>query len=727
MKHVDESHELDNGSPENVYTINNSTKSGNFKHCNVEVGGNALPLVIDVGAKVSILNAKFYHENLSQYPLKPANVPLQAYDGSGISVLGTVSVPVQYKHVRLEHFTFYVTNGQSLMGVNLFDKLGFKLHDPKGERIQTVAEDYMTRYPSAFAGFGECIGYCHAPRIDPRITPVSQGLRRLPFSVREEVSSELKRLESENIIERVDSSAWISNLVIARRKTGELRLCVDLKAVNKAVILDKYPFPTLNELSAQFHGATIFTKLDMRRSYLQVPLAKHSRHLTAFVTHEGVFQYRRMPYELSSAPSAFQKIISSVLAGIPGVLNLLDDVVICGNDKDEHDQRLQEVMTRLKKHNLTLNKDKCTFAAREIDFLGYRVSAEGVMPMHDNVEAIRKLKAPTNTKELSSFLGSTNYYRKFVPHYADIVEPLKQLLRKDAQWAWTPAQQKAFESLKDKIASPPVLAHFDPDAATSVTTDASGTAVGAVLSQIVAGLERPVAYASRTLSETERKYSTGEREALACIFACEHWHMYLYGRKFKLRTDHQALTTLLATSGSGHRPLRIYRWSDRLHQYNFEVEYVSGSRNRVADMLSRATVEGSDHTQRSNDDDAEEFVQAIITHAIANVVSQAELKAESRTDDVLQNVRQYLKTKWPSEIPDAISAYYRVRNELSVVDDVTVMRGTRAVIPKTLQQRVLQIAHEGHPGIVRMKQRCRATVWWPGACFFSVPQTRQIC
>ena len=211
--------------------------------------------------------------------------------------MGTITVPVAYKDVRLDSFTFYVTGGKSLMGVDLFDALGFRLQDSTGAHIHLFDSDIKAQYPTLFDSFGECLGYCHAPRIDPSIAPKAQALRRLPFSVREEVSTELHRLEADGIIEKIDSSPWVSNLVISRRKNGELRLCIDLKEVNKAIIPDKYPLPTIDELSASFHGARIFTK--MRRSYLQVRLAAESRYLTAFVTHEGprmLFRRSYLPY-----------------------------------------------------------------------------------------------------------------------------------------------------------------------------------------------------------------------------------------------------------------------------------------------------------------------------------------------------------------------------------------------------------------------------------------------
>ncbi|XP_030838443.1 uncharacterized protein K02A2.6-like [Strongylocentrotus purpuratus] len=667
------------------------------KNVKCKIAGTNLSLMIDVGAKVSILSDKLYHRHFSHCSLSSTSSKLIAYGEPPtlISVLGTVELPVGYKDVHLDSFTFYIAKGESLMGVNLFDALGFQMNDHTGERIRLIDNAYRERYAALFNEFGKCKGYCHAPRVDSSVPPTAQSLRRLPLAVRDEVSKELHRLESDGIIERIDSSPWVSNLVIARRKNGDLRLCVDLRAVNKAIIPDKYPLPTMNELSASFHGAKVFSKLDMRRSYLQ---------------------YRRMPYGLNSAPSAFQKIVSSVLAGIEGTLNLLDDVVVFGEDKAQHDQRLAEVMTRLAKHNLTLNEAKCTFAASDIDFLGYHVTADGLTPTLDNVAAIRTLPAPTNVKELASFLGTMNFYRKFVPQYAEIAEPLQKLLRKEALWEWHNAQETAFNTLKGRIAEPPVLAYFTPSAETYVTTDASAFAIGAVLSQTIDGSVRPVAFASRALSDTERKYSTGEREALACIYACKHWHMYLYGRKFTLRTDHQALTTLLSTSGSGHRPLRIYRWSDRLHQYDFKVEYLAGSRNRVADMLSRTPNANSNrdsHARSDIEDDVEDYVLMVISHVTAKLVTREQLKTESAADATLQKVCHYLQTAWPREISEDLVPYHRVRNELAIFDDTCIARGTRAVIPKSLQHRVLQTAHESHPGVVKMKQRCREAIWWP--------------
>ncbi len=295
-----------------------------------------------------------------------------------------------------------------------------------------------------------------------------------------------------------------------------------------------------------------------------------------------------MPFGLSSAPSCFQKIMSTILAGVPGTAIYLDDVIVHAPNAVVHKQRLRATFAALSQHNLTLNMEKCLFAVPEVDVVGFNVSSEGLLPLHSNIEAIHQVPEPSSAAQVASFLGMTTYYMRFLPQYSTITYPLRQLLKKDAPWTWSSACSDAVRTLKELLTNPPVLAHFSLDCPTLVTCDASATAAGAVLSQLQNGIERPVAFASRAFSLTEQKYSTGERESLACVWAWEHWHAYIYGRKFTLRTDHQALSALMSPSGSGHKPLRMYRWTDRLQQYDFTIQYTSGRDNVVADLLSRS-------------------------------------------------------------------------------------------------------------------------------------------
>ncbi|KAJ8332536.1 hypothetical protein SKAU_G00423250 [Synaphobranchus kaupii] len=472
-------------------------------------------------------------------------------------------------------------------------------------------------------------------------------------------------------------NVYFANASREQKKSGGLRVCVDLRAVNKAVIPDKYPLPTVEELTTQFYGATTFSKLDLRQGNLQVPLHPDSRNLAAFVSHAGVFRYARMPFGLSSS-LVFRRLCPPSLQASPG-WSYTSTTLWCTV------QCLHQVLSVLAKHNLTLNEEKCVFSVAAVEFVGFRLTAEGLSPPHSNVDAVQRLPEPICPAQVASFLGMMAYYLRFLPQYSTTTAPLRELLKKDVPWVWTRACSTAVRQLKAQLTSPPVLAHFDLSSPTILTCDASNRAVGAVLSQLHRGTERPIAFASRALSPAEQKYSVGEREAL---------------------------TALLATSGTGHRPLRIHRWSERLQQYNFTPQFTPGRENVVADLLSRATPcppPSQDPDHRVTEPD---LIQMLHT-PLQTTVSLQDLQQASEQDPVLSQLRAFIRTGWPPKVSEELAPFYRVREELSCWGDVCVARGLRTVVPSCLRARILLMAHEGHLGIVKVKQRCRDLVWWP--------------
>ncbi|KAL0148064.1 hypothetical protein M9458_056604 [Cirrhinus mrigala] len=625
-------------------TIIHNVYSGpvSFKACSVRLNDVCIPLLLDTGASVSLLNMHTYNTFFGALPLSAPAASLCGYGDSKIDLVGSLQVSVGYGNKMVPSFTFHVARRRA----NLM-------------------------------GLGSLTAFAHQPLLNPTIKPVIQPLRRIPLALRDSVSAELKQLLDIGIIEPVDASPWVSNLVVAQKKSGALRVCADLRAVNKAVIPDRFPLPTSEELIAQFHGSTVFSKLDLRQGYLQVPLHPSSRNLTAFVTHAGVFRYTRMPFGLSSAPSCFQKIMVSVLAGIPGVAIYLDDVVIHGPTPESHDERLSK---------LTLNAEKCIFSAPTIEYVGFQLSADGVTPLRSNIDAILAIPEPSSAAQVASFLGMTGYYLKFLPHYSATTAPLRRLLRKDEPWVWTQACSDAVRALKVQLTTAPVLAHFDISSPTWVTCDASATAIGAVLSQTQRGVEKPIAFASRPSIRRSRD----------------------------TRTDHQALTALLSTSGTGHRPLRLHRWSDSLRQYNFDLKFTPGRDNVVADLLSRSAPPHPNTPIHTDTDQVERDIVQMLHAPLQAVISLQELKEASEQDPVLSQLRVYILNGWPQEVPEGLAAFSRIKQELSCWNDTCAARGLCTVIPSTLRARVLAMAHEGHLGIVKLKQRCRERVWWPG-------------
>ncbi|CAM4605479.1 unnamed protein product [Caretta caretta] len=256
------------------------------------------------------------------------------------------------------------------------------------------------------------------------VMPVRQKLRRLPFSVREAVSEELRKLVQKDIIEEIDSSEWVSPIVVMQKKGGGICLCVDLRERNKAVVIDSHPLPHIEEVLAELRGAKMFSTLDFQSSYYQVMLHEDSRDLTAFITHEGLFRFKHVPYSLTSAPSVFQKKMSLILKNQHGVQCYLDDIIMFGNTSEEHDNNLQSVLNCLSKTGLQLSRSKCKFRQTELSFLGHKISQAELKPDPDHILAISNAPPPTDLQTLRSFLGFTSWYAKFISSYASVVEPL---------------------------------------------------------------------------------------------------------------------------------------------------------------------------------------------------------------------------------------------------------------------------------------------------------------
>ena len=681
-----------------------AANEGDHPHIQLKMAGKWLSFLVDSGSGVSILPLEQYQVHFSHLLLEPAGVRLQAYGGAELPVAGVLKCDVESRDLSVQASLYVVEGAVALLGRDLQKLLQITV--VHGSTVCAVADQ-----PEDLEGTGlPCIkGFVHRPQLKEGAVAVQQKLRPLPLALREEVDAHLKDLEGQRIIERVDSSAWISPIVVSRKRNGKIRLCVDLRKVNGAIETSGYPIPDMEEMLNQLNGSVMFSCLDLKSAYHQLNLHEEARDLTAFVTHSGLYRYVRCPYGLKSLPQCFQKVMETLLRGLPGVQVYLDDVVICGRTRAEHDSRLQAVLERLQRHEVTLNRDKCLFGVESVEFLGFVISKEGISVNPARVQGIRDMQIPQTTKALQTALGMFGFYSRFVKNYSTRVEVLRRQLRKDAgPFRWTTEMEAAFHDVRNAIISSTALAMFDPTRPTIVTTDASDVGLGAVLSQLHQDGERVVSCASSTLTAAQRRYSVTEREALACVWAVERWHKYLWGRTFVLRTDHQALRSLLTTRGTGRAGMRISRWASRLMVYSYSVEHVRGESN-PADALSRLPAPVTEVT-----DDESITVAAVAAHLQA--VTREELMTASRSDPQLQQLAEQIPRPWPRRYQDCsteLKPFYRCREELGVVDGV-VVRGERLLVPGSLRPRLLAVAHQGHQGMVRTKQRIRQHFWWPG-------------
>ena len=690
-----------------------------------KISDRIVSLQADSGADASILN-KDTVQLLKPLPeLYHSPLDIKDYNGHSVTVLGAVKVQVRFRNSPPRPHEFIVVEqGSNIMGLDLFKAFGFHVCEPSTS-ISSLSSSLPLRnpilrqYPNLLKSDPNKTlkDFVHLPDLDYTVPPKVQALRRLPLALRDKVIKELHRLEKENVLEKINSSPWVSNMVVVSKADGAVRICCDLSDVNKAIIPDKFPLPTNEELSEFFSGAKFFSKLDLKWGYLQMELDESIRYITAMITPIGLFQWKRLPFGLCSAPSCFQKTISMILENCPGTKHLIDDIIVCGQTRAEHDANLNKVLKHLDEYGVTLNLQKCSIGVQKVDFVGHEVSADGVRPLQSNVKTLLEIPEPKTEKQLRSFLGAAGYYMKFLPNYSDLIDPLRELLKVDARWCWSSECQIAFDTLKQQISSAPVLAHFNPNAPTLVSTDASAVALGAVLSQIQNGVELPVAFASRRLTPAERSYSASELEALACIWSCEHWHYYLYGRPFTLVTDHAPLTVLLSGGTSGRKSMRLLRWADRLFQYNFKVKYRPGKENTVADLLSRYPPIKTD-TEQPQENETDAIVSTIFGSPTLKTISLKQLGDATKTDETLSIVTEFITSGFPKQRPNdpELRAFHEVQTELSIGPNSVIFRAEQAVIPKSLREQVLKLAHESHFGITRTKALCREAVWWPGMC-----------
>ena len=416
--------------------------------------------------------------------------------------------------------------------------------------------------------------------------PVREPLRRIPHFLKDTVSAEIKKMLNQGVI-RESNSPWSSAVVMVRKKDNTWRFCVDYRKLNSQTQKDAYPLPRIDETLELLAGSKYFSTLDLASGYWQVEVEEADREKTAFSTRDGHYEFNVMPFGLTNAPATFQRLMQCVLSGLTyeQCLIYLDDIVVFGGSFQQHLERLKTVFLHLKKAGMKLKPSKCHFMRSGVRYLGHVVSRGGIQADPEKIQAMVSHPVPNDIKELRQFLGLTNYYRRFIKDYSKIAEPLRKLTRKSAGgYKWSADCQGAFEALKLRLTSPPTLAYPDFNHQFTVATDASGTALGAVLSQVIENKERGIAYWSRQLNKAERNYSTVEREALAVVCAVKEFFPYLYGRPFILLTDHNPLTSLRGLSDVGGR---LTCWVLFLQQFDMTIQYQSGKSHGNAEGMSR--------------------------------------------------------------------------------------------------------------------------------------------
>ena len=449
--------------------------------------------------------------------------------------------------------------------------------------LNTYANVVTNKKPSTIPDF---TNLTHEIHLEPGTTAPARPPYRMSAAENEILHKELQELLQQGAI-IPSTSPFAAPVLFVKKKDGSLRLCVDYRLLNQQTIRNKFPLPAIDDLLDSLGGAQWFSKLDLMSGYHQIRIEPQDEHKTAFSTRWGHYQFRVMPFGLTNAPATFQSFMNHILAPFLNkfVVVYLDDILIFSRTKEEHFEHVRAVLDVLKSHKLIAKKSKCQFFCQQTTFLGFHLSNQGILPIDDKISIIRDFPKPSTPKNAMSFMGLANFYRRFIKDFSKIAGPINQYM--SGKTSWSTSQDNAFNILKDKLISAPILAIPDLTKDFVLTTDASQTCVGATLEQrnsdgSFAGV---IGYFSKRLQGSQLNYSAQEQEFLGIIEALRQYRHLLIGKHFTLRTDHYSLTFLMMQSKTPQR--RIARWLDTLAEYDFSIEHIKGTQNTAADALSR--------------------------------------------------------------------------------------------------------------------------------------------
>ena len=579
--------------------------------------------LLDTGARVNVIKAEII-KDMKDVKIKETKRRIHCANDSELINYGIVQLKVIIERMQktVDFFVVKDLDPEMIAGIDFLDKFRIKLKrepsntnellvirdNPSDEdRLRRIKElfenkidnqlmELLTEFKSIFMADKWDIGRTSLTKhkIETHGEPVLVKPYRQPKHFEEKLDDIIRNYEENDIIEKC-SSPWNFPLVcVWKKEKQDIRVCVDFRQLNKITVRPAFPMPNVEEMLNTLNGAKYFSTIDLGNAYHQVELEDESKVKTAFSTKDGQYCFKRMPFGIAAAPATFQELMVRVL----GELNwkeavvYLDDILIFAKDKEEHLKRIEHVFSKIKQSGLRINPDKCHFLVEKTKFLGYVISRDGIETDQTKIDAISKFQNPSCVKHLRSFLGLTNYYRKFLKDYAKYSKVLEGLCgkNKEKKLIWTEECNEAFQKLKEKMINTPILAYPDFGKEFILDTDASFDTIGAVLSQKdIYGRERVIAYGSHKMNKHELGYCITRKELLAIYYFTQHFKHYLYGKKFLLRTDHKAITFMMTTKN----PItpQFQTWINFLSGLDMTMEYRKGEKHSNADAMSRNSCE----------------------------------------------------------------------------------------------------------------------------------------
>ena len=576
-------------------------------------------------------------------------------------------------------------------------------YGPEIENVETL----MRVYPECFKGLGKLPGRYHI-QLRPDSRPVVAAPRKYPINLREEICAKLEEMRKLGVIEKVDDntpSEWVNSLAFSRKSNGELRICLDPRHLNNAVKRTHYKTPTLDEITHKMCEARIFSKLDAKHGYWGIRLDDESADLCTFQSPVGKYKFVRLPFGLCVSQDIFQKHMDDILSRVhsdtkSGVIGIADDFVVYGRTERDHDNALNRLMQSAKLNGLVFRSEKCKIRQKQVSFFGLLWSTDGMRPDPKKCDSIHERPAPGNVSELQSFLGLVQYLAPFVPNLSEKTKLLRQLCKKSSHYEWTAEHNKAFNDLKQAIHKDLELQYYNSREPTVLEVDASSNGLGAALIQN----NRPIAFASKSLTDTESRYANIERELLAVVYALEKFHTYVYGKHVTVYSDHKPLESIVVKQMS-ECPPRLQRMLLRIQPYDVTVIYKPGAKMVFADYLSRVAPTQGD--------------EIALEHTIHAIVEHPEMLTKLRhytwQDETLRALQEQIMRGWPDKarnLPTMLKPYWGIKDALNCEDGL-IFYGERLVIPEACRGSYIEEIHATHQGQTKCILRAKQNLYWP--------------
>ena len=685
--------ELNKKTPQTrIATITKQKKEINYKP--ISMGNETVNALIDTGASLSLINGSTY-KKIGSPQLISSNITLNGFARSRAETKGYFKTIIRIDGEEF-NITFYVVSDdlmkeQAILGIDLTEQAEIKINR-EGISINKRREDV-----EELSIFNIDIAEENTINIDSRVKSETRGAimqmitdytpkrikstnikmklilkdeepiyfspRRLPFSERKILDDQVTEWLEQGIIEPCQSE-YASQAVIVKKKNGAYRVCFDFRKINDKIIKDRYPLPLIEDQLDRLQKARYFSTLDLKNGFFHVEMDEESKKYTAFVTHNGHYQFRKVPFGLCNSPAIFQRFINTIFQDLIAknmVLPYMDDLIIPSENEDEAVERLKTVVARAEEYGLEINWKKCQFVKTNVEFLGHQIENGKLFPSEFKVKAIAKFPEPKTIKQVQSYLGLSGYFRKFIPFYSIIAKPLSNLLKKEQKFQFGPQEKEAFDQLKKALINKPVLKIYDQEGEIELHTDASIDGYGSILLQksLDDNHFHPVYYFSKKTTDTERKLSSYELEVLAVINSLKKLRVYLLGRHFKIITDCSAFQKTMYKKDLS---AKIARWAILLSDFDYTIEHRIGKRMPHVDALSRNPI------------------MFINTSIVKNISERQD------EDDRIKAIKEILK-KQPYE------DYLLKDNVLYIIKDNQEL----LVLPERMQDEIIKSAHEqGH-------------------------------